>query len=167
VGGAATLFILRPRLGLLLVVASIPFAFAIQRIGPAEVSASDLLLFAATAGWGLRTLSAWRRRSNPSPIQGWRGGLTEVDWAVASFLLVCLASLAVGEDKRSALWELRILALQPFLLYVLVRSESLSAEELLHLGDALVFGAAALAVIGLYHFFVLHYVETAEECAGC
>jgi putative inorganic carbon (HCO3(-)) transporter len=43
-----------------------------------------------------------------------------------------------------------------------VRSESLSGDELLRLGDALVLGAVALAGIGLYHFFVLHYVEAAE-----
>lgn len=158
----AVLFWLRPRLGLILVVASIPFAFAIQRIGPADVSANDLLLFAATAAWVLRALPSWRRRGDLNPIGGWQGGVRGIDWAVGCFLLVCLASLAVGEDKRAALWELRILALQPFLLYVLVRSESLSGEELLHLGDALVFGAVALAAIGLYHFFVLDYVEAAE-----
>jgi O-antigen ligase len=158
----AALFYLRPRLGLSLVVASIPFAFAIQRIGSAKVSANDLLLLAATAGWAARGLRAWRRGNGAKPARIWQGGFAGTDWAVAFFLLVCLASLLVGEDKRSALWELRVLALQPILVYVLVRSEPLSGDELLRLGDALVLGAVALAGIGLHHFFVLHYVEAAE-----
>jgi O-antigen ligase len=187
----AVLFRLRPRLGLPLVVFSIPFTYAIRRIGPAEVSANDLLLFAATAGWVLRRLATHRdrgfRRSightgqpaeasgppvepppalSPQPaspqLAGWRRRLTGIDRAVGFFLLVCLVSVFVGEDKRSALWELRILALQPVLLYLLVRSEPLSGKELLRLGDALVLGAVALAAIGLHHFLVLDYVEAAE-----
>jgi O-antigen ligase len=158
----AAVFYLRPRLGLILVVFTIPFAFAIQRIGGAEVSANDLLLFTATAGWVLRRLRPWQRRDGVSQSRSWRDRFGGTDWAVGFFLLVCLASLVVGEDRRSALWELRVLALQPALLYLLVRTEPLSGDDLLRLGDALVLGAVALAGIGLYHFFVLQYVEAAE-----
>jgi O-antigen ligase len=188
----AVLFFLRPRLGLTLVVVSIPFAFALQRIGSSEVSANDLLLFGASVGWVLRRLVTLRSRSPrqasvghrdipaeasgpavepppvPSPKQApgrteaWHQRLSLIDWAVSFFFLVCLASLVVGEDKRSALWEMRVLALQPALLFVLVRSESLSQNDLLGLGNALVIGAVALAGVGLYYFFVLQYVEAAE-----
>ena len=158
----AGIFTLRPRLGLFLVVLTIPFAFAFQRIGPAEVSANDLLLFAAAAGWALRRLRARQHGGGVSQARGWRDRLSGIDWAVGFFLLVCLASLILGEDRRSALYELRVLALQPVLLYALVRAEPLSGDELLRLGDALVLGAATLAGIGLYHFFVLQYVEAAE-----
>jgi putative inorganic carbon (HCO3(-)) transporter len=152
----------RPRLGLTLIVLSIPFAFAIQHIGPAEVSANDLLLWAAVAGWAVHSLQAWGRRSDVSQLRNWRDRIGGTDWAVGFFLLVCLASLLVGEDKIAAMWELRVLALQPVLLYVLVRSEPLFGDDLLRLGDALVLGAAALAGLGLYHYFVLQYVEAAE-----
>jgi hypothetical protein len=158
----AVLFIWRPRLGLILTVASIPFAFANQRIGPAEVSANDLLLLAAATGWAVRSLQPGARLIRSRPVPGWPGGFAGIDRAVGFFLLVCLASLVVGEDKRSALWELRVLVLQPVVLYVLVRSEPLSGDDLLRLGDALVVGAAALAGIGLYHFFALDYFEAAE-----
>jgi O-antigen ligase len=158
----AAIFYLRPKMGLILVVFSIPFAFAVQRIGGAEVSANDLLLFAAAAGWALRRLLTWLRRSGGGQSRDWRDRFGGTDWAVGFFLLVCLASLIVGEDRRAALWELRVLALQPVLLYVLVRAAPLSGEELLGLGDALVSGAVVLAGVGLYHFFVLQYVESAE-----
>lgn len=158
----AVIFWMRPRLGLTLVVLSIPFAFAIQRIGPAEVSANDLLLWAAVAGWAVRRLQAWRGRRDVSQVQRWRDRIGGTDWAVGFFLLICLASLLVGEDKIAALWELRVLALQPVLLYLLVRSEPLCGDDLLRLGDALVLSAAALAGLGLYHYFVLQYVEAAE-----
>jgi O-antigen ligase len=156
------IFWMRPRLGLTLVVLSIPLAFASQHIGLAEVSANDLLLWAAAAGWAVRRLRAWRRRTDVSQIRSWRDQIGGTDWAVGFFLLVCLASLLVGADKIAALWELRVLALQPALLYLMVRSERLFANELLRLGDALVLGAAVLAGLGLYHYFVLHYVEAAE-----
>lgn len=158
----AVLFYPRPRLGLILVVLTIPFAFAIQRIGEAEVSANDLVMFAAAAGWAVRRLRQGQRRSGASRGQRWRDRFGRTDRAVGFFLLVCLASFIVGEDKRSALWELRVLALQPVLLYVLMRDELLSGDDLLRLGDAWVLGAVALAGIGLYHFFVLQYVEAAE-----
>jgi O-antigen ligase len=158
----AVLFTWRPRLGLFLVVASIPLAFAMQQIGPAEVSANDMLLIAAVLGWGLRGLGIGAQRGSMHSTPRWKGGFTGIDLAVGFFLLVCLASLLVGEDTRSALWELRVLVLQPVVLYVLVRTEPLSGEDLLRLGDALVLGAVLLAGIGLYDFFVLHYVEAAE-----
>jgi putative inorganic carbon (HCO3(-)) transporter len=163
VGAALTAaFTWRPKLGILLAVASIPFAFAVQRVGPAEVSANDLILLAAAAGWALRCLLTWARWDSVRPVAGWEGGFSGIDWAVGFFLLACLVSLFLGDDKRSALWELRVLVLQPITLYVLVRSARLSGNELLRLADALVLGAVALAGIGLYDFFGLHYVEAAE-----
>jgi hypothetical protein len=158
----AVLFMVRPKLGLLLAIASIPFAFANQQIGPADVSANDLLLLSAAAGWALSCLLTRTRRGGDRSMPSWKGGFTGTDRAVGFFLLVCLLSLLVGEDKRSALWELRVLVLQPVVLYALVRSEPLSGDDVLHLGDALVLGAVALAGIGLYHFTALNYVEAAE-----
>jgi putative inorganic carbon (hco3(-)) transporter len=158
----AVLFYLRPMLGLYLVVLSIPFAFAIRRAGGAAVSANDLLLFAAVAAWTLRRALAWRSLNGACQSGSWRKQFGRIDWAIAFLLLVCLASVLVGDDKRSALWELRVLALQPALLYLLVRTAPLSKVGLLRMGDALVLGAATLALIGLYQFFVLHYVEATE-----
>jgi hypothetical protein len=158
----AACFSLRPRQGLYLVVLSIPFAFAVRPVGGAEVSANDLLLFAAFTAWALRRARAGAGMRGARLADGWRRRFGGMDRAVAFLLIVCLASVVVGQDKRAALWELRVLALQPVLLYLMVRTEPLSKDDLLRLGDALVLGAAALALIGLYHFFVLHYVEAAE-----
>jgi putative inorganic carbon (HCO3(-)) transporter len=154
----AAIFYLRPRLALYLVAISIPFAFAIREIGGADVSANDLILAAAVSAWALRRTRLWRSTAAETERESFGG----IDWAVAFLFLVCLASVAVGEDKRAALWELRVLVVQPVLLYLLVRTEPLSREATLRLGDALVLGAVILALIGLYHFFVLRYVETAE-----
>jgi putative inorganic carbon (HCO3(-)) transporter len=174
----AAVFYLRPRVGLYLVVLSIPYALAVRRVGDADISANDLLLFAAVAGMALRGARMWWRtwktqrhtgkdefpaRSDaPSGDRAWHQPLGRIDWAVGFFVVVCLASVLVGEDKRSALWELRVVVLQPLLLYLLVRTEPLSKEQLLRLGDALVVAASSLALIGLYYYFVLNYVEAAE-----
>jgi putative inorganic carbon (HCO3(-)) transporter len=174
----AAVFYLRPRVGLYLVVLSIPYAFAVRRVGDADISANDLLLFAAVAGRALRGAGTWwlnwksqrQTRMNGFPAgrrtttadRTWRRHYGGIDWAVGFFVVVCLASVLVGEDKRSALWELRVVVLQPLLLYLLVRTEPLSKEHLLGLGDALVVGASSLALIGLYYYFVLNYVEAAE-----
>jgi putative inorganic carbon (HCO3(-)) transporter len=158
----AGIFYVRPRLGLYMVVLSIPFALAIRRVGGAEISANDLLLFAAVAAWGLRMVRMRWGANDARANGGERMRFGGIDWAVACLVLVCLASVAVGADKRAALWELRVLAIQPGLLYLLVRTEPLARDDLLRLGDALVVGATALALVGLYYFFVLHYVEAAE-----
>jgi O-antigen ligase len=158
----AGIFYLRPRLGLYLVVVSIPFAFAIRRVGGSEVSANDLLLFAAVTAWALQRAQAQLRVDKARETRDWRKRFGGIDWAVAFFVLICLASVVVGEDKRAALWELRVLVLQPVLLYLLIRTELLPRDELLRLGDALVLGAAILALIGLYYFSVVRYVEAAE-----
>jgi putative inorganic carbon (HCO3(-)) transporter len=156
------IFLLRPVLGLYLVVIAFPFSFVLRQVGGADVSACDLLLFAAAAAYALRGAQAWRSGNRSRSAGDWRRSIGGLDRAVAFFVLICLVSVLVGQDRRAALWELRVLVLQPALLYLLVRTASLTQREMLGLGDALVIGAVALAFIGLRDFFMLGYVESAE-----
>jgi O-antigen ligase len=90
---------------------------------------------------------------------------------------VSALSLLAAENLPAGQWALRILVIEPALLYLLVRihrlyfrptatDESLVASGqgvgLLHLADALVLGAVSVSVIGLGQYFFSDYVEAVE-----
>jgi O-antigen ligase len=79
-----------------------------------------------------------------------------------AFVAAHLLSLRVAADLEAGLWQLRTAVLEPFLLYLLVRSQGRNRKTLVALGDALVLGAVAVAAIGLYQFFFTDYVESVE-----
>jgi O-antigen ligase len=157
------LFYLRLDLGLLLVVFAFPFAFAYKQIGAEIVSPVEMLTLACSAAWVALNGRTWARsRMHPFPH------VDALDWGVLSFVAVAFVSLLVAEDKGSARWELRILVIEPALLYLMLRSapaarsSAMDRPALLPFADALAAGAVVLAVVGLYQYFLTNYVEAVE-----
>jgi O-antigen ligase len=87
---------------------------------------------------------------------------------VLLFVAVAIASLLVAEDIDTARWELRILIIEPALLYLMIRNSSatrggaVDRPAVVRLADALAAGAVVVSVVGLYQYFFTDYVEAVE-----
>jgi hypothetical protein len=171
------LFWLRPELGLLLIAFTLPFAFVYKRIGADIVSTVEMLTLVCFVAWGASRL----RR--PAQVN-WRASraANAIDLGVIWFVAAALASLISAEDVDAARWELRILVIEPALLYLMVRclarprrhselsptavapseAEQGDRAELLCLVDAWAAGATVVALIGLYQYFFTDYVEAVQ-----
>lgn len=110
------LFYLRLDLGLRLIILSIPFAFAYKHVGADIYSPPEILTLACFGAWAARSLRPFAH----SPIRPF-ARLNVLDWGVIGFVTVAFISLLVAEDKGAAQWELRILMIEPALVYVMVR----------------------------------------------
>jgi putative inorganic carbon (HCO3(-)) transporter len=177
------LFALNWQPGLYLSVLAIPFASAYKQVGPALTSPAEVLVVATFAGWALAYAAGilTRRRANGGTralfrIRTATADLSALDWSALFFVAISLISSLVIEapiqgekDIPAALtkllssgWELRLLVVEPFLLYLLVRNGKLDRAALLRLGSALVLAGLTASLIGLYCYFILDYVERAE-----
>ncbi len=111
------LFTLRLDLGLVLIVFSIPFAFSYKRIGADIVSLPEMLTLVCFIAWTARNVGTFKR----SHVLTFKP-VNALDWGVIFFVAVAIASLLVAEDLDTARWELRILIIEPALLYLMVRN---------------------------------------------
>jgi O-antigen ligase len=111
------LFTLRLDLGLLLIVFTIPFAFTYKQIGADIVSLPEMLTLVCFIAWAARNVGTFKR----SNVQTFKP-VNALDWGVIFFVAAAIASLLVAEDINTARWELRILIIEPALLYLMVRS---------------------------------------------
>jgi O-antigen ligase len=172
--GLVALFALNPEAGLLLVVFSIPFAAAYKHVYGVLFSPLEVTTCALAMAWLLSALAYGRRASAAAP--GGTPGphwafdwpalsysrLTALDWAVAFFVLVACLSVFAAQDISGALGALRILVAEPVFVYVFIRARGLSERTLPALADALIMGAVAVAVLGLYQYVFTNYVEATE-----
>ncbi|MEJ5199087.1 MAG: O-antigen ligase family protein, partial [Anaerolineae bacterium] len=115
--------------------------------------------------------------------------LHPLDRGVLLFVAAALLSLIVAENKDAARWELRILIIEPMLLYAMIRrkpefipahvterheerkpefipaygTEQNDKPELIPAyADALTAGGLILALVGLYQYFFSDYVEAVQ-----
>ncbi len=174
----AGLFYLRLDLGLRLVVLAFPFAFTYKHVGADIYSPVEILTVACFLGWTAQRLGPLVRRSARLPLRA-LAALRSLDWAVLLFVAAALLSLLVAEDKAAARWEVRILIVEPALVYAMVRTLTLRSpvggegsagssrrtergDELLPLADALAAAGLILALVGLYQYFFTDYVEAVQ-----
>lgn len=75
--------------------------------------------------------------------------ISQSDWPVLLFLGLSLISPLVAENRGVAQRELRVIVLEPIMLYVLVSRAQLPRRTLCHMVDALVMAGVVLAGIGL------------------
>jgi O-antigen ligase len=156
------LFYLRLDLGLRLIVLAIPFAFTYKPIGADIYSPPEILTAACFVAWAARAIRQLADlqicRFADLPIRH----LHTLDWAVLLFVATAFVSLFIAEDRGAAQWELRILVIEPALVYVMVRDLTPRPLSLLSLADALTVGALIVAVVGLYQYFFTDYVESVQ-----
>ena len=167
----AALFYLELAPALPLIAFYIPFSSVYKHFGPASISPTEVLVVACAAAWAARLLrSRDLGRSSVSSTTRLASmkGVSSLDRPVLFFVAVCCLSLASATDLSSATWVLRTVVIEPVLLYLFIRNYPLDSAAplrlaaLLRLADAVVLGALAVALIGLFQYFFTAYVEAVE-----
>jgi O-antigen ligase len=163
------LILLRPDHGLALVAFSIPFFLRPRFLAGKAFSLVEIGTLLCFAAWMVRRLfrlpspilhSLFSIRHLHSTIRS----LRSADWAVASLLGLGALSLTWADNFGVASRELRVVILEGGLFYLLLRVTAGREGGRLHLllADALAAGTVAVALIGLWQYFVSGDVITAE-----
>ena len=88
----------------------------------------------------------------PSPRRG-EGGvrvrLSGLDWGVVALVVWGAASVLWAADRGKAITELRVMIIEPALLYLMLRTVVRETKDLLRVVDALVIAGVVVSVIGL------------------
>ena len=177
----AALVALRLDLGLALVAATGPFYRYPRLLLGKACSMAEILTLLCALSWGLRLLAravsdsrqptADRRprdtsshlRSLFSPLSCLLSPFFSLDLAALFFVVVAVASSFAAEHRHVALRELRVVVLEPALLYVMLRTSRLDGKAIWRIVDFFVLGAVVVAVIGLVQYGLGVNVITAEE----
>lgn len=152
---------LRLELALRLLVFSMPFFLYPKALFGKAFSLVEILTLLSFAALALRNLEKLKALASLKigPMK-WR--LSALDWAVLAFAVFGALSLWTAVFRGVAIREFRVVVLEPVLLYILLRFGCWRENELLLLGDALVWSGIAVSLIGLYQYFVMGDVIVAE-----
>jgi len=127
---------------LVAVVAAIPLAALPVTIGSVQLPLTEILLALAVVSAVTSRLRGKERDDAPHLQK-------REMWPVAMFLLAALLSMLVTEYPRQSLRELRLLIVEPVVLYVLLRAAPLDATWVRRAVTAFVGVIAVLAIVAL------------------
>ncbi|MFQ6057785.1 MAG: O-antigen ligase family protein [Anaerolineae bacterium] len=142
----ASLIALRLDLGLAFLVLTIPFFLYPKPIGPKALSLVEVLTLLCFAAWLLLRFTFHVSRFTLHA--------SSLDLPIVLFLLVSLLSPLMAENRGVALRELRVVVVEPALLYLMLRNTPLSKQAIFRLMDALILAGLAVSLVGLYQYFV-------------
>jgi O-antigen ligase len=140
---------------LLFAVFSIPFVFLPRQIGSLAVSLPEFLVLACGVAWVVRKAANQRVSESHRKSQIF-------DWPVALFLAAAFVSLAASADLRLSLRELRVVVLEPALLYFLLTRTGVGRQGAWRLAGALLAAGVVISLFGLYQYAFTDHVITAE-----
>ena len=174
----AVLIFLRLDLGLALIAGTVPFYMHPRSLFGKAFSMAEILTLLCVASWGARMLARWRSNAAPatadrrppspfsilhSPFSILHSPASSLDLAAIFFVLVAAASVFFAEHRHVALRELRVVVLEPALVYLMLRTSQLDRTAIWRVVDFLVLGAVAVALIGLVQYGLGVNVITAEQ----
>jgi len=140
--GVGALF--RPDVALLTAIWSIPFAPVRVQLGPGSFGPTEISVLVAAVASGWRWL-ARSSRSRPRFGRGWH----LLDWAVLALVALSVASCFWAEYQREALRELRVVIIEPALLYLLLRHPPEGSSRNALWAQTLVASGVAVALYAL------------------
>ncbi len=164
VSAALLFFLIYQRLiyGLALVVFWAPFyLFPVELYDNRFFSMAEITLLITAAAWAARGLVAWTMGVRP---QG-RLSLRLADWVMLAFVALNVAAVSWSVFRVEALRELRVVVVEPTILYLMLRTTKLTRRDLWLLLHAMVAAGVAVAVYGLYQFIFNVSVIVAEQGA--
>lgn len=158
------LLVLRPAWGVALIALTIPFyvpplpkLILGYRFSPVEV-----FTLVATAAWLTRAILDAGLRARRGPFRLSAIHLRRADWAALAFLAVATLSLAFTEFRGVAFNEWRVVLVEPFLFYVLLRAVRLRDSEMWVVLNAFVLSGVIVALYGLWQYATGQNLITAE-----
>jgi len=167
---AAWLMCWRLDIGLAYAVFSVPFFLSPKEIFGKSFSMVETLVILCAITWlwswwrqevwggNLRASLLHLRERLPASLSS----LTALDKSVVAFVALAVLSLAVSSNLGVSIRELRVIVIEPALLYFLLRVARLDERQLVRLTHALLLAGVAVALYGLYQYFVSGDVIVAE-----
>ena len=162
----AVLFVLvlmRLDIGLLLLAFFIPFYLIPQRLFAKAFPMVEILTFMCLASWALQKMKGWRlvigdwkgatnRQFLISNLKSLISNLTILDWSLIGLVLVAGLSASQADFKVEAMRELRMVFIEPLIVYLMLRTLKPNAGLLWRVADGFVLGAMTVAAIGLLNY---------------
>ena len=150
------LVLMRIEAGLLLLAFFIPFFLLPQRLFERSFPMVEILTFMCAISWAVHMLGRWRamnvhdrlRLSVTALLQR----MSVLDWGVLGLVLAGVLSSSQAAQQVVAWRELRLVIIEPALLYLVIRTARLSNSAPRLLLGAFVAGALAIACIGLFNY---------------
>lgn len=152
----AALFVLvlmRIEAGLMLLAFFIPFFLLPQRLFERSFPMVEILTFMCASSWVVHMLGRWRVSARmPLRVTDLLRRMSALDWGVLGLVLAGFLSTSQADQQVVAWRELRLVIVEPALLYLVLRTARLSDAAPRLLLGAFVAGALAIAFIGLFNY---------------
>jgi O-antigen ligase len=165
------LVLLRLDIGLALLAFFIPFYLIPQRLFAKAFPMVELLTFMCLASWALLKIRDWKLlrsdygnksrgnqpvglmiQSKTSNLKSLIASLHLLDWSLIGLVVVAGLSTSQADFKIEALRELRMVFIEPVILYLMLRTLKPDATFIWRVVDGFVLGAVTIAVIGLLNY---------------
>lgn len=157
---ASALIYARPDIGLGYLVFAIPFFLFPKRIFGKAFSMVEVLTLVCAATWLVRWLrrEVWdgALRSSASRLRhrfaACTDSLSSLDLAVMAFVVLSALLIPFSANRGVHIRELRVIIVEPALLYFVLRGSRLRDEQWMRLADALLVAGLAVCAVGLYQY---------------
>jgi O-antigen ligase len=162
------LFILiynRPLLGVMLIIFWSAFFLSTLDLLFSVFTTVEVYFLLTAAALVARAMVTWAQQRRDGKPLHWPIRLNVLDGLAFVFVALAVISLAWVDFWPQATRELRIVILEPAAFYFMLRLMRLERRDLLWLVDALLFTGGAIAVVGLYRYFMGESVVEAENGA--
>jgi len=160
----AVVIVLRPDIGLGLVLAAAPFYLYPRRVFGKQFSVAEIVLVLACVGHFAHQIDRWLKdEPRTQTDRGATGKFNGLDAAMIGLVLVGTISAITARYTRVAIRELRLVIVEPALLYWIIRTSRFERKAIWNLVDMLVLGTTVVAAIGLVQFGLNVNVITAEQ----
>ncbi len=167
---ASVLICVRLDIGLGYLVLSIPFFLFPKHIFGKGFSMVEILTLVCTIAWLARRLGNEVGDSDlRSAARGlvhrcaaFIGSLSSLDLAVIAFVLLSALLIPFSANRGVHIRDLRVVVLEPALLYFVLRGSRMREEQRLRLVDALLLAGLLVCTVGLYQYAVRADVIVAE-----
>lgn len=157
------LVLLRLDIGLMLLAFFIPFYLIPQRLFAKSFPMVELLIIMCTVSWAISRLgelrgvmrtarTAGQQSTHHSALRSVLAQVTLLDWSIVALVGVAALSTMQADYKVEALRELRLVIVEPAILFMLIRTQKLPADAVWRIVDGFVLGAVAIAIIGLFNY---------------
>nr|MBI2905218.1 O-antigen ligase family protein [Chloroflexota bacterium] len=156
-----SLFCLRPELALPLIALAAPFYLLPRPLWDRAFSMVEVFTVLAVAATLLRLIPTLPHSHTPTLPRAHTPALL-LDLSVAAFVLVSAAGALTADVRGVALRELRVVIVEPALLYLLFRLLRPGPKTLWRTADFFLLGAVLVALIGLGNYVTHTNLITAE-----
>ncbi len=155
------LIYIKPSTGVALMLFFAPYYLLPRPLFERAFSWVEIISLLTLAAWGLTIIVAWRGEGWPSLRDVWQS-MTTLDKAIGLFMLVAVISISWAGLTGVALTELRQMVIEPFVVYLVLRTLPFTEQERWRIVDLLILTGVIVSIIGFYQAATGIDVITAE-----